>query len=92
MQHVYSAVIAGSITAMIAGVILYTDYGFWHERYISDDLVVVSTSTEAVEPESPTEMLSRFFDEARVQLKSINESKQDLLKGKETYVNTGADQ
>lgn len=89
MQHVYSAAIAGSITVMIAAVILYVDYGFWHERYIREDLTVVDSelnSPSSVVPESPTEMFSRFFDEAKVQLKDINTSRQELLKGKETYV------
>ena len=88
MQQIYSAVIAGIITLAIAGVILYVDYGFWHERYVKEDLVVVNASTSQVEPESPGEMLSRFFDEARTQLDTINKSRQELLKGKEVYVNT----
>ncbi|MCF7843286.1 hypothetical protein K9M47_00125 [Candidatus Gracilibacteria bacterium] len=88
MQHVYSAFIAGGITMLIAVFILYVDYGFWHERYIREDTVVPSeiSNVEAT-PESPTEMLSRLIDEARIQLQNINTSSQELMKGKETYIN-----
>ena len=42
----YGFIFAGSITALIAGFILYTDYGFWHERYQrSDDLTLSATTT-----------------------------------------------
>lgn len=91
MQHVYALVFAGSITATIAFVILYVDYGFWHERYIRDDLTVVSTSTieaspEVSTPDSPSKMLSRFFGEARDRLHTIDVSGSEMLQGKETYV------
>lgn len=90
MQHVYSAVIAGIITTTIAGIILYVDYGFWHEKYVSEDLIVNTTATAT--PESPSEMLSRFMSEAKVQLNNINTSRQELLKGEEIYVNTEVNQ
>jgi hypothetical protein len=89
MQHIYAVVFAGSITALIAFVILYVDYGFWHERYVRDDLMVVqASSTVAVPaptPESPGEMFSRFFGEARDRLKEIKIPNKDMLQGKETY-------
>lgn len=89
MQHIYALVFAGSITAVIAFVILYVDYGFWHERYIRDDIASVSTSTEIaaplVSPESPSKMLSRFFDEARDRLKNLDSYGGNMLKGKEIY-------
>lgn len=87
MQRVYSAIIAGIITTAIAAVILYVDYGFWHEKYVSEELILITTATAT--PESPTEMFSRFIDEAKVQLSNINTSSQELLKGEETYVNDG---
>lgn len=96
MQHVYAAIFAGSITGLIAFFILYIDYGFWHEHYRSNDLVVVSTSTNvrenSVTPESPLEMLSRFFGEAKDKLQNVDTTGIDLLKGKETYVNTAVSQ
>lgn len=85
MQHVYAFIFAGTITVLIASVILYADYGFWHEKY-SDKAIAVSTSTTTVAPESPMDMLSRFFDEAKTQLHNINTSGSKLLEGKETYI------
>ncbi len=87
MQHMHAIVFAGSITALIAVIILYTDYGFWHEKYQrSDDLVISETVTNPkVESESLGEMLSRFWDEAHTQFGSIGTKGSSLLEGKETY-------
>jgi hypothetical protein len=87
MQHVYAFIFAGSITIAIAAVILYVDYGFWHEQYSSktESDVEIATTTEM--PESPIKMLSRFLGEAKTQLNNINASGSDLLQGKETYTN-----
>lgn len=92
MQHVYALTISGIITTMIAASILYIDYGFWHERYDERETLVVVDTYEPqsqVVPESPMEMLSRFFGEARVQLQNVNTSGKQLLEGKEVYTNTG---
>ena len=89
MQHIYAAIFAGSITALIAFVILYVDYGFWHERYKREDLTVIATTTvvgaPVTTPEAPGEMLSRFFGEATDRIKSIDVSGIEMLRGKETY-------
>ena len=37
MQHIYAVIFAGSITALLAAIILYVDYGFWHERYVRNE-------------------------------------------------------
>jgi hypothetical protein len=91
MQHIYAVIFAGSITLMLAFVILYVDYGFWHERYIREDLTVVSTSTTlstpTTPPESPGEMLGRFLGEAKDRFKAIDTSGKDMLQGTETYTN-----
>ena len=83
MQHVYGFIFAGSVTAIIAGFILYTDYGFWHERYVRQE--EIATSTNVVAPEPPSEMLSRFWDDARAQFKNIGTGGASLLQGKESY-------
>jgi hypothetical protein len=89
MQHIYAVVFAGSITALLAFIILYVDYGFWHERYIRDDNTVstntASMTSEVPTPESPGEMFSRFFGEAKDRLGNINTSGADLLQGKDIY-------
>ena len=76
---------------MIACVILYVDYGFWNERYIRDGLVVVDPNTNPSakeQPESPGEMLSRFYTEAHDRFQSIDTHSGDFFKGKETYENS----
>ena len=87
MQHMHAIVFAGSITALLAGIILYTNYGFWHERYQrADDLVVGTTVTNfPAESESLGEMLSRFWNEPHTQFGSIGDKGATLLEGKETY-------
>lgn len=87
VQHIHAFVFAGTITAIIAGFILYTDYGFWHETYRASDASFV-TDMETVNefnPESPMESLSRFLGEAKSRLGSIEFSNGSLLEGKETF-------
>lgn len=82
IQHVHAFVFAAVITGAIAAVILYTDYGFWHETYRADDIVV----TEApFDPESPGESMFKFWQEAKERFGSIGDSEGSLLEGKEVY-------
>ncbi len=83
MQHMYGFLFAGSITALIAGFILYTDYGFWHERYTRQDETLVIR--DEGEPEPPSKMLSRFIEQARTQFGTIGKTGSSILEGKETY-------
>lgn len=83
MQHVYAFIFAGSITALIAAVILYTDYGFWHDRYVRDDSVLVVK--EKTPMESPSQALSNFWGEAYDKFRVIGSASGSLLEGKETY-------
>lgn len=90
MQHVYAIIFAGSITALIAGVILYTDYGFWREKYNRNEVLEVQEETDTTDPmvtvESPAKMIGGFFREASVKLKSIDVTVPDgLLEGKDNY-------
>lgn len=84
MQHIYAFIFAGTITAIIAGFILYTDYGFWHERYRRDE-VLSDVATNTIESVSPNEMISNFFKEAKTQLNNISNAGTSILQGKETY-------
>ncbi len=92
IQYVYAAVFAGSITFLIAIVILYVDYGFWHERYIRDkesssELTVID-SQKAKTPESPMKTFSNFLGEARARFGSITVTSKDLFSGKEVYTSS----
>lgn len=86
----YAAIFAGSITVIIAGVILYVDYGFWHEKYRRSDVVEISDTKTVDDPMvtvvSPTAMIGSFFKEASEKVKTINFSVPDgILEGKDSY-------
>ncbi|MBP6948542.1 MAG: hypothetical protein KBC41_00170 [Candidatus Pacebacteria bacterium] len=85
VQHVYGVVFAGTITSLIAFFILYIDYGFWHERYINDDIVKIANEEEQVKLESPTKMFGSFLEEAGERFKEIKIPNKALLEGKESY-------
>lgn len=87
MQHVYAAFFAGAVTVLIAAIILYFDYGFWHERYSRTELVETNAVVEdsMVTVQSPTEMLGGFFKEASQRLQSIKTGSSSLLEGKDVY-------
>ena len=83
VQHVHGFVFAGLVTALIAFVILYTDYGFWHETYIAEDSRLVADPEYL--SESPTEVWGRFWEDARSQFERIGSTSANLLEGKDTY-------
>lgn len=83
VQHVHAVVFAGTITALIALVILYTEYGFWHETYRAEDSIATEETT-TFNPESPGRSLLEFFKEAKDRFSAIG-SEGSLLEGKETY-------
>ncbi len=83
IQHVHAIAFAGIVTALISAVILYADYGFWHETYVADETLV--TSDPNVDAPSPMESLGNFFSEARSRFTSIGSTTQAYLEGKETY-------
>lgn len=79
VQHLHAIFFAGLITAAIAFVLMYTEYGFWHETYRADNL---DTSSEEQE-ESMS--FSSFLQEAANRFHSIGSSSSTFLEGKETY-------
>lgn len=83
VQHIHAFVFAGAITALIAGYILYTDYGFWHETYRAENTIVAEEPV--FNPESPGESFVHFFQEAKERFGSIGKAGSGLLEGKETY-------
>jgi hypothetical protein len=84
LQHAYAFIFAGSITSLIAFVILYTEYGFWHEKYVRDESVVVEMQSTSVPPLS--EVFSRFLDDIKAEFGSINDTGSSFFEGKETYI------
>lgn len=86
IQRLHALVFASVITGMTAFLILYYDYGFFHDVYVqkNNDL----ESVETVSAPSPTETFSTFMSEAKKRFSGMGESSADLLEGKETYINT----
>lgn len=83
IQHVHAIAFAGIITALIAGVILYAEYGFWHETYVAEDALVV-TNTNTLD-ESSGYSWGSFFAEAKERFGNIGTTSASFLEGKETY-------
>lgn len=83
IQHVHAIAFAGIITALIAGVVLYTEYGFWHETYVAEEGIVV-TDTDMAQ-ESSGYSWGSFFTEARERFANIGTTSTSFLEGKETY-------
>ena len=83
MQHMYALAIAAISTGIVAAIILYADYGFWHEQYIAQDLL--SSTTTPITLESPSEMIGRFWNDARTQFGGVRELGASLLQGTDTY-------
>jgi hypothetical protein len=86
MQHAYAALFAGVITTILTSVVLYFDYGFWHDKYNRDEVVETQTTGDPlVTVKSPGEMIGSFFKEAGDKIKTINVSSSTLPTGKENY-------
>lgn len=87
MQHVYAVFFAGVVTAALASVILYFDYGFWHDTYSRTEIVEKrNTVDQVVVIHSPSEMIEDFFKEASDKIKTIQVSSSSLPTGKENYM------
>jgi hypothetical protein len=84
IQHIHGFIFAGIITSAIAFVVLYTDYGFWHETYIAED--ALNAGGSAYVSESPSQSFSRFWSEAKEQFGRIGSTGANLLEGKDTYI------
>ena len=82
VQHLHGVAFAGIVTSLIAGVILYTDYGFWHETYQRAPEVDDSVTVETV---PLSQSFGNFLKEAKTKFNAIGSVSAELLEGKETY-------
>jgi len=82
VQHLHAFVFAAVITGITAFLILYYDYGLFHDVYVKEEAIVVE------EKRSVGETFSNFFGEAKRRFSIIGEGGFNLLEGKETYVNS----
>ena len=87
MQHIYAVLFAAGITILLASLLLYSEYGFWHERYQRSDSVAETISEPSLDvaSKSPLDMAAIFFKDAQDQLSKVKTSSQGLLDGKDVY-------
>ena len=83
IQHIHGFVFASIVTGIIAFFFLYTNYGFWHEKYVATDSPLAADP--AYLSESPTQSWSRLWSDAKNQFGRIGSSSANLLEGKDTY-------
>ena len=88
IQHMHAFVFASVITGVVVGLILYYDYGFWHDVYVNtENTTPIAGDTLNDKGESPLESFSRLFQEAKLRLGEVGNSGQMLLEGTEVYRN-----
>lgn len=90
MQHVYALVFAGVVTTLLAGGILYYEYGFWRTTYNRrDDIEIVDTKKNGMEAPSstlsPGMMIGSFLKEAGERAKSIQVDTHSFMQGTIEY-------
>lgn len=83
IQQIHALFFAGGVTVLLASAILYFDYGFWHERYDSKEVVVEKKIEDG--SKSPTEMFSQFIDEVGSKMNTVKSGGNALLEGKASY-------
>ena len=89
MRHVYAGLFSGAITLLLAAIILYFDYGFWHERYSRQEAIAtenLTTNEDQITVQSPTEMMGSFFQEASEKFHAITDATSSIFGGEDTYV------
>lgn len=90
MQHVYAVTFSAIITSFFASIILYYDYGFWHERYSRNDaLVPVEQNNESMKTQSPGELMGSFLKEAKEKVNLIQTDTSNVLQRNEVYIKDG---
>lgn len=90
IQQLHALVFAGAVTGLLAFLILYYDYGYFHDVYVQKetDSIVVGKDSELAP--SPTETVSSFFSEAKTRFSEIGKSGSSLLYGKDVYINNNS--
>lgn len=89
MRHIYAILFSGIITLFLGAIILYFDYGFWHERYSRQEAIEtenLTTNEDQITVQSPTEMMGSFFQEASEKFHAITDATSSIFGGEETYV------
>ena len=82
IQHIHAFVFASVVTGILSSIILYSSYGFWHERYSASE-----QEEDAVvrQMPSPGESFSSFWREAATRIEGIGKASSGLLEGTAEY-------
>lgn len=86
VQRLHALVFASLLTGTVAFVILYYDYGFFHDVYVKKDTSALTDETASAP--SPAKTFSELFQEAKMRFSDIGKDSAGLLYGTETYTNT----
>lgn len=89
IQRFHAVIFAGTITFLLAALILYAQYGFWHTVYDSREVVV--REEEPVAFGSPLETFSRLFTEGKVRFKEAVRATSPLTGEGETFDRSSAE-
>lgn len=88
IQHIHAFAFAAIITGITAFLILYYDYGLFHDVYVSDE--AQKEIDMLAEAPTPGETFTSFWGEVRERFSSIGEGGVQLLEGKDVYTNTSS--
>ena len=84
IQHAHAFFFAFVITMFIASTILYFEYGFFRTKY-DKSMVIYEEQVKEEGLESPTQMMGRFFGEAKDKISNIKSGSSNFLEGKEKF-------
>lgn len=79
----HAAIFAGTVTCVLGAAILYSQYGFWRERYSRQEEITQESSEGKMV--SPDTILSDFFREASVRFTAATGAMGSFLESKDTY-------
>lgn len=85
IQQLHAIFFASGVSLVMVVYVLYTDYGFWHERYVKVETDILNTVKAPVVPDSPVGALGRFLGDAKAQLEGMKIDT-SFLEGKEVYI------
>jgi hypothetical protein len=83
IQQIHALFFAGGVTVLLASAILYFEYGFWRERYHSNEVTIEQKIEDG--SKSPAEMFSQFISEVGSKMDTVKSGGNALLEGRESY-------
>jgi len=85
IQQLHAALFAGTITLILALLILYLEYGYWHTSYNRSYHASSTNNDETVLTETPSQTIARLWGEGKDRLIGIQSSFHPLTGGGTTF-------